>query len=606
MNSFDERSREEIQKEIDQLPKGTVNKKKVHGRTYFYHRFYQDGKRRERIVSEETAEELRTQIQRRKELEHQLKERPAFFPESVLPEAKPAYHLNIFTGSDLRQIALPASKLKQRECIIRLEDYLYGEDNQKVFVLCGLRRTGKTTMIYQMISQMPEEMFKKTAFIQITAKDNMGDLNKDLHSLRKAGYKYVFLDEVTLLEDFIEGSALFSDVFAMFGMKIILSGTDSLGFVFTQDEQLYDRCFLLHTTFIPYRDFERTTGIVGIDEFIRFGGTMSLSGTHYHADYVFSNKKTADRYVDSAIARNIQNSLRYYQDGGHFRDLADLYEKNELTSAINRIIEDQNHYFTLEVLTRKFTSHDLKLSARNLRRDIQAPSTILDDIDRESVTKRLKEMLEIRDKEEQRVPLDEVCVTEINEYLHLLDLVEDIPVVNMVNLKKHRVRTIIAQPGLRYAQAKALIESLVQDPEFESLSEAERKLVENRILDEIKGRMMEDIILLETKYAFPEKKIFVLQFQVGEYDMVVYDRENGCCQIYEIKHSMKIIDKQTQHLRNEQLLLQTEHRYGPITGRYVIYRGEDAEVDGITYLNVEGYLRNLAEPEQKLERFLAE
>ena len=38
------------------------------------------------------------------------------------------------------------------------------------------------------------------------------------------------------MEDFIEGAALFSDVFAASGMKIVLSGTDSPGFLFTEDE----------------------------------------------------------------------------------------------------------------------------------------------------------------------------------------------------------------------------------------------------------------------------------------------------------------------------------------------------------------------------------
>ena len=84
----------------------------------------------------------------------------------------------------------------------------------------------------------------------------------------------MFLEEVTQMEDFIEDAALFSDVFAACGMKIVLSGTDSLGFLFTEDEQLYDRCILLHTTFIPYREFESVLGIHGIDEYIRNGGTM--------------------------------------------------------------------------------------------------------------------------------------------------------------------------------------------------------------------------------------------------------------------------------------------------------------------------------------------
>ena len=37
----------------------------------------------------------------------------------------------------------------------------------------------------------------------------------------------------------------------------------------------------------------------------------------------------------------------------------------------------------------------------------------------------------------------------------------------------------------------------------------------------------------------------------------------------------------------------TTHRYGNITGRYVIYRGENTKMDAIQYLNVEDYLKSL-------------
>ena len=35
--------------------------------------------------------------------------------------------------------------------------------------------------------------------------------------------------------------------------------------------------------------------------------------------------------MDSAIARNIQHSLECYDNQGHFRHLAELYEQGELT-----------------------------------------------------------------------------------------------------------------------------------------------------------------------------------------------------------------------------------------------------------------------------------
>ena len=250
-----------------------------------------------------------------------------------------------------------------------------------MFILYGLRRTGKTTMIRQIFAEMSDAELAKAAFIQITAKDTLADVNRDLKALEAQGFRYVFLDEVTLMEDFIEGAALFSDVFAACGMKIVLSGTDSLGFLFTEDEQLYDRCILLHTTFIPYREFESVLGVHGIDEYIRYGGTMSLGGVHYNETSTFASKESTDEYVDTAIARNIQHSLRCYQYEGHFRHLRDLYEKGELTSAINRVVEDINHRFTLEVLSQDWKSHDLGISASNLRRDRKNPTDILDRVD---------------------------------------------------------------------------------------------------------------------------------------------------------------------------------------------------------------------------------
>lgn len=42
------------------------------------------------------------------------------------------------------------------------------------------------------------------------------------------------------MEDFIDGAALFSDVYAACGMKIVLSGTDSLGFYFTEGKTIKD------------------------------------------------------------------------------------------------------------------------------------------------------------------------------------------------------------------------------------------------------------------------------------------------------------------------------------------------------------------------------
>ena len=581
-----------LDEQIETMPRGSISTKKVNGHTYYYHRWYEGKTKKEQFIPEEEVIPLRAQIEKRKELQAQRTELKKQLPKGSkkkLPEDKAEYITMVRSGPELRAFMTPALKYRRRECYTRLQEYVFGPQQDKVFVIYGLRRTGKTTMIRQILANMDDGMLNQAAFIQVTAKNTLAEVNKDLRALEKNGCRYVFLDEVTLMEDFIDGAAVFSDIFAASGMKIVLSGTDSLGFLFTEDEQLYDRCIMLHTTFIPYREFEQVLGIKGIDEYIRYGGTMSMSGVNYNENSPFANSENASEYVDTAIAHNIQHSLRCYQQAGHFRKLQELYEKDELTSAINRVVEDQTHRFTVEVLTREFKSNDLALSARNLRRNREQPSDILDRINVQNVTQRLMDLLEIRNRVEQTVALEPAHAAEIQEYLTLLDLTQNVDIITMPGGEK-LPHTVISQPGLRYSQAKALIESLLLDPAFSDLSIIERNSVQKRILSEIMGRMMEDAVLLETKLAKPQKQVFILQFAVGEFDMVVFDPATSSCEIYEIKHSTEIVPEQTRHLMDEEKCRMTEHRFGTITGKYLIYRGQEATTNDVQYVNVEKYL----------------
>lgn len=585
-----------IKEWISQLPQGNITYKTINKKKYPYYQWTENGKQRGRRVKDEELQELTEKINHRKELQQKLKEAKA----SATTEESAVFEEDFFfsvvkRGQELLSFVEPVKSLKKRECFSKLHDYVYGDSTDRVFILYGLRRTGKTTLIRQVISEMSAEILNQTAFIQINSNVDLAKINIDLKQLSKQGYRYVFIDEVTLMDDFIEGAALFSDIYASSGMKIVLSGTDSLGFMFSEDRELYDRCFMLHTTFVPYREFENVLGIRGIDEYIRYGGTMSLGGINYNrSGMTFATKESTDDYVDSAIARNIQHSLKNYQQGDHFRHLSELYEANELTSAINRIVEDINHKFTIKVLTKDFKSGDLSRSAKNMLRDRENPNDILYRIDKAEVTQRLKELLEIRNKPEQKVEISEAHRLEIKEYLDFLDLTVDLDVVHLPDLSKNEKHTAISQPGMRYAQAEALIKTLMRDSVFQMLSLAERNTVTQRIMSDIQGCMMEDIVLLETKMAYPKCEVFKLMFARGEFDMVVFNPEAASCSIYEIKHSTEIVEEQYQHLVDADKCTATEFRFGPITGKYVIYRGETQDVNGIHYLNVEEYLNRLA------------
>lgn len=583
----------EIQTKIAELPIGYLSKKTIAGKIRYYLQWTENGKKRSKYVDDALAEKLRPQIEERKRLQARAKEIQMQLPAEKKQAKELSFQTTVILGESLRSLTKSVEGYRKRTCFSALHSYLHGNVRDKVLILYGLRRTGKTTLIRQAIADMSREDFAKCAFIQVRTGNTLAQVNADLQLLLKNGFQYLFLDEVTLMDDFIEGAALFSDVFAACGMKVVLSGTDSLGFLFSEDEQLYDRCILLHTTFIPYREFESVLGIKGIDEYIRYGGTMSLGGVHYNEPSTFANKKSTDAYVDSAIARNIQRSLKCYQSEGHFRALQDLYEFGELTSAINRVIEDINHRFTQEVLTRDFVSNDLRLSARNLRGDRNHPNDILDRIDKETFTERLKELLEIKNRKEQRIAITDAHRREIKEYLDLLDLTVDVEVQSIPASNQKKMRTLFSQPGMRYCQAEELVKSLLLDATFQNLSAVDRSAVIERILDEIKGRMMKDIVLLETKMANPQKQVFKLQFAVGEFDMVVVDPASNTSKIYEIKHSKERTPDQYRRLVDEKKCRDTEFRFGKIVTRCVIYRGETTTLNGIEYDNVEEFLRRL-------------
>ncbi|MCD8201987.1 MAG: AAA family ATPase [Clostridia bacterium] len=350
---------EEIEAELSLLPHWSIIKRNVNGKDYYYTRIKEDGRAKDIYLGPDVDEQELALVARRKELEKELKRLKIEQIKSKSMNPGEAFRTDVLYGGKLRAVVDECAGLKRRDCFDNIRQYIHGTSRGKVFILYGLRRTGKTTLMCQVIADMDEADYDKTALIRVTSGDTLKDVDRDMRSLQLTGFKYVFIDEVTFLDEFIRCAEIFSDIFAASGMKVVLTGTDSLGFKIASEERLFDRCFMLHTTFIPYKEFEEVLGVSGIDEYISRGGTMSVSGENYNGGY--GNKledESAEIYVNTSIAVNIQNSLKNYEYGGRFRNLKDLYKSGELTSAINRIVENINHEFAVEVLMSDFDSRD--------------------------------------------------------------------------------------------------------------------------------------------------------------------------------------------------------------------------------------------------------
>lgn len=598
--SNNETAMADVLKKISELPEGNITRRMIRGKSRMYLQWREDGKTKSKYIkaADEEAVEAAVAMRKRLEVEYQKLKSVSYMPSAKKRFDPYEFCTNVKMGEELLSACKTVMRYKERECMQILRAYLNAEGSGKVCLIYGLRRTGKTTMVLQAIEALPKE---KTAYIKIMSTDTMAALNQDLKRLSELGVKYVFIDEVTLMEDFIDGASLLSDVYAMFGMKIVLSGTDSLGFAFSVNEELYDRAIMIHTTFIPFREYSNLLGIHDVDEYIRYGGTFRVGETDFD-DPEFSDEgisfrddESTRRYIDTAIARNIQHSLACYQNGDHFRHLLDLYEKNEFTNAVNRIIEDMNHRFLISVLIRDFKSHDLGSSAQIQRKRaaLKGENSVLDEIDTAAVTARLMAILDIKNKSDLSVAITEDHIREIKEYLKILDLIVPAP-ADTITSDNPMEGYLFSQPGMRYCQAQALVFSLMKDDVFRKYPAKERKLIENQILEEVRGRMLEEIVLLETIKILPvHKRAFKLLFSIGEFDMVIADSNDVTCEIYEIKHTDQVYAAQYRHLIDPEKIKETEHEYGDITKRVVLYRGEDQTIGNIAYKNVAKYLEGL-------------
>ena len=491
----------------------------------------------------------------------------------------------VLTGARLTEEFAPVSALNKRDCFNDVWKWIESESD-KVGILYGLAKTGKTTLIGQIVGSLPPDRLRLAAYVLLNADSTMRDVRFLMRDLYEKGYRYFFVDEATAPKDFIGSASLYSDIYAQSGAKVLLSGKDSLGFFLAKGDTLYDRCVLFHTSYIPYREFERVLGIRGIDRYLEYGGTMCADGTD-DGKSVFSSSERTGEYVDSAIATNIRHSLETYRDGSRMMHLRELYLNGELTGAINRVVESVNHEFALRTLIRQFESHDFG----SVRQQLNAKEIeTLGGSDVENITSRLKYLLQIKNEEEYRTGLTEARVKEIELYLKKLDLVAELERRD-IDAGTEVKYSVFTQSGLRFSQVKDLIETILKDSSIRKRSAAQKAEIAKLFEDEVKGRMMDDIVLYDTMVTYPGFETFKLQFDSGEIDMVVYDPKNHCCALYETERSAETNPLQTRHLNDEDVLGEISDEYGPVIERGVIYRGKTGpEIDGVRYVNADDFL----------------
>ncbi len=389
-------------------------------------------------------------------------------------------------------------------------------------------------------------------------------MDKDVRHLERAGVKYLFIDEITSMPDFKDACSLLADSYAASGMRIVLSGSSSLAFIICHDEALHDRALMLDTTHIPYKDCVEVLGAKDLDEYMRCGGTMDL-GKEKEEGFVFATSASVDMYVNSAIQKNIQDGILFKLGGS--AAVSDAESAEEAAGPVSSVVAQESRVFLKEILETEYKPGDLNFIPDNLL-EILGAALHCDDVEMEHRS-------------------------EIEGYLSRMDYLRSIDIVPADPEEEKTSRIITSQPGIRYTQVKDMVETFIQDDIFASIPALKRKNAQEKIMKQVSKHMQDDIILLETCFANPDKKVCSYKFPDGVYNIVIADTKEATCKIYVIKHSDKTSQKQTRLLVDDDMLKETERRFGKITERGVIYRGKSGYIGDIRYINAEDYLLGL-------------
>lgn len=458
-------------------------------------------------------------------------------------KAEQCFKSDIITGTSLKALCAEVREYNECRCLNGIKRYLQSK-TWKILILYGLQGTGKHTLIHQSILDMDSDSLKRTALIRATKEDTFRNLNDDLIGLRRQGYRYIFIENALRIQDFIENSSILSDRFAAGGMKITITDDDSLGFLLAENHELFDRCEIIHTTPVLFRDHRGISG-TGVWQYMENGGILD-GPWKSHNDYL--------RYIRDAITTNIRNSLSRHSRENVFRHIREM-DEIALTDAVDRTLQDINLKSAIDsippYLIEDETGHLEKVVRKLMVEDTVGNMNI-----------ELKE---------------DIC-----RCLESLDIIQRCRIhKDRENISSYK-HYLISIPRIRSHLMMELMKKI----------DSSNKNVSKHIDKIFTDGMLKDAVVSETLRS-KERGIGVttMQFSNGRIDMIVKD-DVGC-------HIFVIDDYDDRHfpiyrpLVDESICKKTEHLFGPIKERCVIYRGATHWENDIHYVNVEEYLTDL-------------
>ena len=429
-----------------------------------------------------------------------------------------------------------------------------------------------------------------SAYVFCHTEDSMADLKRFLNNPSAPGK--VYIDEITSMPEFCHTASVLPNKYAVAGKKIVIAGTDSYALAIAGMDDVYDKCHFIHTTYIPYAEYNRLTGN-DLAAYVERGGVLS-SGD------IFSGKESSDRYFRASIARNLERSLERAGRDGEFGSLRPFYERGEFSSFIKKIVELSNRTFLARTVNRRFKSHDFGSLREIMEKHPRMTEQDFSFLVSGDMRKRLLEALNIRE------PLlshaTDETMEQARDYLEWADVIYRVPKTDEV---------IFTQPGLRYSQLESEREILESIDIPEDSTGELRTLLLEKLESDIWGQMLEDIVFYQLARDESICKEFKVRKFAGvarekaglknrEIDICLLSRKGRDSYWLEIKNSCAVTKEQTAHIKSEAFQeLFMEKTGHDVVGELVLYRGKTwKDASGVLYCSVSDFLLS---PQDALE-----
>lgn len=235
-------------------------------------------------------------------------------------------------GDSLLGLIKRGNTANRRNCFDKVTMFLDNTDTtkQNILSLYGVRRTGKTFLMYQAIRYLQDKgvSLDKIAFITISPdKTESLELMQYIQSLVKVyEIEYVFIDEITYVKDELSLLTELSDCY--FEVKFVLTGTNSAGFLPLFRQYLYGRTLRVSTSYISYNEYIKLVGKCSVLEYIRQGGILQTNVLYEdtHKTYLEQRAELSKAYIDTAIIQNLFGTIKqsdYFSD--KYPLLSDMY-----------------------------------------------------------------------------------------------------------------------------------------------------------------------------------------------------------------------------------------------------------------------------------------